>query len=201
MTGRKITGMRLLLRQRPGTSHSMPAVQSQWIYHPGALPGVKDTMQVPLAFFRKTFQLPGKIIAAKLQLLGDTWSKIFVNGTFVGEVYARRSLSLTVEKERAKIFDIMPYLTDTVNCIAVSARNFLENGSGGANVYCEIKTSDDSVHIVETDSTWKTSDTEITGWETPGFDDSQWKQAAVFSYPTPIVKPNLATGRTSFYER
>ncbi|HAP35063.1 MAG TPA: hypothetical protein DCQ28_03650, partial [Bacteroidetes bacterium] len=68
------------------------------------------------------------IRSAKVQLLGDTWTKLYVNGKKIGEVSARRSLSLLVETERAKIFDILPFLSDSLNIISVESQNFQKKG-------------------------------------------------------------------------
>ncbi|MEW5797697.1 MAG: glycoside hydrolase family 20 zincin-like fold domain-containing protein [Bacteroidota bacterium] len=178
-----------------------PSLKSQWIYHPKANPGVKDSVQVPKAYFRKSFVVKPHIASAKLQLLGDTWSKLYVNGKFVGEVMARRSLSLIVENQRAKIFDIKPFLKDSLNVITVEAQNFQESGSGGTNVYCEIAASDGSLQTIMSNDSWKVSDAASNGWMTASFNDSSWVPAAPKKYSVPVVQPNLTTGRTSWFER
>ncbi|MBI2428179.1 MAG: family 20 glycosylhydrolase [Ignavibacteriales bacterium] len=178
-----------------------PSLKSQWIYHPKANPGVKDSVQVRQAYFRKRFMTAGNISSAKLQLLGDTWSKLYVNGKFAGEVMARRSLSLIVENQRAKIIDIKPYLTDSLNVIAVEAQNFQENGSGGTNVYGEFILTDGSVQTMNSDDTWKVTDAASNGWMTASFNDSSWVAVSPKKYSVPVVQPNLTTGRTSWFER
>ena len=178
-----------------------PLLKSQWIYHPKANPGMKDSVQVPKAYFRKAFTVPPHIASAKLQLLGDTWARLYVNGKFVGEVMARRSLSLIVENQRAKIFDIKPFLTDSLNVIAVEAQNFQEGGSGGANVYCEIAAPDGSVQTIMLNDSWKASDAASNGWMNVSFNDSSWVPASPKKYSVPVIQPNLLTGRTSWFER
>ncbi len=178
-----------------------PAIKSQWIYHPKANQNPKDSVQVQKAYFRKKFTLPDNVTSAKLQLMGDTWVKVSVNGKLAGEVIARRSLSLIVENERAKIFDIRPLLNDSVNIISVESQNFQTGGFAGVNVYSEIVSSGGSVQTVMTDSSWKVSDASNKGWETISFNDSSWVSAMPKNFPYPIVKPNLTTGRTSWFER
>lgn len=216
MTTNKPHGLNLLLRRydrqaaywnelaeqmRRGDFAVEPAIKSQWIYHPKANPNLKDSVQIQKAFFRKTFTVPNNVISAKLQLIGDTWAKISVNGKFIGEVMARRSLSLIVENERSKIFDILPFLNDSKNVISVESQNFQTAGSAGTNVYSEIVSSDGSVHTIMSDNSWLVSEIPNTGWETVSFNDSSWISASPRSFPYPIVKPNLATGRTSWFER
>jgi hypothetical protein len=178
-----------------------PAIKSQWLYHPKANPNVKDSLQVPKAFFRATFIADKNVRSAIVQLLGDTWVKLSVNGKAVGEVAARRSLSLTVENQRAKIFDIAPFLTDSANVIGVEAQNYQENGSAGINVYGEIVSSAGTTKVLATDNSWAVSDSAATEWNTIRFDAKSWLQPLSKKYPVPVVAPNLSTGRTSWFER
>jgi hypothetical protein len=178
-----------------------PSIQSQWIYHPKAQPALKDSPQVAKAYFRKTFSAGTGIRSAKVQLLGDTWAKLYINGTMIGSVEARRSLSLIVENQRAKIYDITPYLTDTSNVIAVEVQNFQNNGSAGVNIYGEIVSKDGSMRTLGTDGSWLVSDSASVDWNTNQFKANSWLPAAAKKYSVPVVAPNLATGRTSWYER
>jgi hypothetical protein len=189
-----------------------PTIESKWIYHPNAHPTYErhprfggsregDTTQVPLAFFRKTFTVPKNMKSAKVQLIGDTYDKLFVNGNFVGEVSARRSLSLGVESQRVKIFDVTKFLNDSTNVFAVEAHNYSPAGSAGVNVYCELALTDSSVQKIMSDSTWKASDVAPDGWMMPSFNDSTWVNAVVMQYPSVIVRPNFSEGRTSWIEQ
>jgi len=178
-----------------------PLLKSQWVYHPRTGSNGKDSALVTKAYFRKIFTVPSSIASAKLQLLGDTWAKVYVNGKFVGEVIARRSLSLLVENQRAKIFDITPFLRDSMNVIAIEAQSFEKHGSAGANVYGEIVSKDGAVQLLMTDGTWKVSETTANGWTEVLYNDTLWVQAYVQKYPFPVVQPNLAIGRTSWFER
>ncbi len=189
-----------------------PVIESQWIYHPNAHPMYQrharfdgltgeDTTQVPMAFFRKAFTVPNGVKSAKVQLIGDTYDKLYVNGNFVGEVSARRSLSLGVESQRVKIFDVAKFLNDSTNVFAIEARNYSPTGSAGVNIYCELTLSDSSIEKILTDSTWKVSDVAPAGWMMPGFNDSTWVNAAALPYPSVIVRPNFSEGRTSWIEQ
>jgi hypothetical protein len=188
-------------KARKGDLAVDPTLQSQWIYHPKAVPNTKDSLQVPKAFFRKTFSAGTGIRSARIQLLGDTWATLFVNGKLAGSVEARRSLSLTVENQRAKIFDITSYLTDTSNVIAVEVKNFQNNGSAGVNIYGEIVSADGSVRTMGTDASWLVSDSAQTDWKSVQFTANSWLPANPKKYSVPVVAPNLTTGRTSWFER
>jgi hypothetical protein len=179
-----------------------PQLKSKWIYHPKANPGVKDSAQVQKAYFRTMFDLQKKaIVSAKIQLLGDTWTKLYVNGSLAGEVMARRSLSLLVESQRAKIYDITPFIKDSVLVLAAESQNFQENGSAGVNLIGEIVYVDGTKEIIMTDDSWLVSDSLETDWNTVNFFPKNWLIASPKKFGLPIVAPNLSTGRTSWFER
>lgn len=179
-----------------------PVIESQWIYHPNANPGKRDQSltQVPQAYFRKTFSLEQALSSAKLQLIGDTHAKVWVNGTEVGEVYGRRSLSLIVEHGRVKMWDVTSLLKKGTNVIAIEAANYNQNGSAGFNVYAELQ-SGSVVTKILTDSAWKVSDKAVDGWKQAQFDDKRWIQAAPKAYSNPVIRPNFGTRRLSWIER
>lgn len=178
-----------------------PTIESQWIYHPAANPRNRDTTatQVKHAFFRKTFSLNAVPETAMLQLIGDTEAKVWVNGSEVGYVFARRSLSLIVEHQRVKAWDIKPYLASGTNVIAVEGFNYEQFGSAGLNIYAELQAS--GLTRIMSDSTWRVSEQSVPRWNQADFDDSSWAQAAPRQYPSPIIAPDFRKGRLSWIER
>lgn len=177
-----------------------PNIPSLWIYHPDANPGQRDSSQVQHAYFRKSFELAAYPRTGLLQLIGSSWATVFVNGAKIGEVFATRSLSLTVEYERVKLFDITPYLHEGTNVIAADVQNFYEANSAGLNVYAEV-TNGAATDTVITDSSWVATDTPGTGWSSIGYDDRDWRPARSWPSHLPVVRPNFATRRTSWIER
>jgi hypothetical protein len=178
-----------------------PTIESAWVYHPKANPGKKDSLQVQKAYFRKTFPTPKGIRSATMQLIGDTYAKASVNEKNAGEVYVRRSLSLSLEHQRIKTLNILPLFGDSVNVIAVEAQTFSPGGSAGINIYCELELADGSIQKIMTDSTWKVADTAAEKWVAAAFNDSSWLNAAPKIFPYTVVRPNFATGRSSWMER
>jgi len=179
-----------------------PLIQSQWIYHPQAHPGRRDTSlsQAPRAYFRKEFVLDQSPSSAKIQLIGDTHTQLWVNGKELGEVYARRSLSLLVEHHRVKMWEVGPLLKTGENIIAIEAANYNSFGSAGVNVYCELKTSGGVMKILS-DSTWRAATSSTDGWTSGSVQGSGWVEAAVKQYPFEIIAPNFENGRLSWIER
>lgn len=189
-------------RAQKGVFTYDPVIASAFIYHPSANPSQREMPQVQSAAFRKTFTVPSGLRSAKLQLIGDSYAKLAVNGKEAGEVYARRSLSLTEEHQRVKVVDILPLLSESgANVLTVDVKNFSPNGSAGVNIFVEFTSRDGSVSKLRTDSTWKVSERPEEGWKTAAFNDAGWLNAAPKPYGFTIVEPNLAAGRASWIER
>ena len=179
-----------------------PLIESQWIYHPQAHPGRRDSSisQAPRAFFRKELLLNQTPSSAKIQLIGDTHARLWVNGRELGEVYARRSLSLLVEQQRVKMWEVGPLLRPGENVIALEVVNYNRFGSAGVNVYGEFKTSQGTTKLIS-DSTWNVAISVSDGWNLEGIQKSGWVEAVAKSYPNEVISPNFENGRLSWIER
>ncbi len=179
-----------------------PLIESQWIYHPQAHPGKRDSSvsQVPRAFFRKELVLSQSPVSAKIQLIGDTHARLWVNDKELGEVYARRSLSLLVEHQRVKMWEAGPLLRPGENVIAIEVANYNRFGSAGVNVYAELKSSQGTTKILS-DSTWKVAASVSDGWRVAGPQGAGWLGAAPKQYPNEVISPNFENGRLSWIER
>ena len=179
-----------------------PLIESQWIYHPQAHPGRRDSsaFQVSRAFFRKEFVLSQSPTTATIQLIGDTHARLWVNGKELGEVYARRSLSLLVEHQRVKMWEAGPLLKPGENVIAVEVANYNRFGSAGVNVYGEVKSSRGVIKILS-DSTWRVAASVSDGWNMAGVQGVGWVEAAAKPYPNEVISPNFENGRPSWIER
>ncbi len=162
-----------------------PYIQSKWIYSPQI-----DSLPVKAAVFEKEIEINGKIKSAKLQLLADTYAELYINGKFVGKVFARRSGSLLVDYRRIKTFDITDYLIEGKNILEAKVRNYNKNGEAGINIYAEIVTDNGEDKIL-TDENW---------FVTPG-GNSNRMNAVEKEYPYNVIAPNFKTGRTSWIER
>jgi len=139
--------------------------------------------------------------SATLQLIGDTYVKLQVNGHEVGEVYVRRSNSLSAEHQRIKMFNILPLLTESTNVITAEAQDFSVAGSAGLNIYGELRFADGSIQKIMSDSTWNVSASVGSQWKNVSFDDSSWQNAVVKPYPYAVDRPDFATGRPSWIEQ
>ena len=183
-----------------------PRPKAEWIYHPEAFVG----RPVQHAYFRKVLKLdPHEIASAGIQVQGDTHVKIYVNGTPIGEQFARRNLSAPVNPKLLVVYDIKQYLRQGENVIAVDARDYgtlnleLEPGgperSGGFHLYGEIRDTTGKMQPILSDASWKANDSEEPDWSRPGYDDRGWRSAKGDPKPTVwVTYPDFAKGLHGF---
>lgn len=168
-----------------------PLLDSKWIY-------VKsdDSTYLNKAEFSSSFELQELPEQAYLQLLGDTYVQLFINGQFVDKVYARRSLSLLVDYKRIKFINVTSFLNKGVNSINLIAENFNRKGAAGFNLISRIKFGENEMIIKSDDSV-----SSILKWKGRKPGDSSWKEVVSKAYSSEIIAPNFETKRTSWFER
>lgn len=178
-----------------------PEIESSWIYHPDIVKEGKKAVQVQHAYFRKVVHLPTGVRSAKLQLIGDTYVRLSVNGHEVGDVFVRRSNSLSAEHKRIKLFEVGPFLDGPSAVITAEASEYSTTGSAGLNLYGEVQLNDGSFVTITSDSTWHVTTAPGSSWKDPSFDDSRWDHAVVKQYPYPVDRPDFKTNRLSWIEQ
>ncbi len=168
-------------------------LDSQFIYYPGSRPYNREGSKVDSATFVKTIHLSGVPKQSTLQLIGDTYCKLFINGEYVGEVEARRTLTLDVEVKRVKLFDITKFLHSGDNTFVIEAANYDEHGSAGCNVFAQI--GDDTL---KTDSSWKVAKDVISP---NNIEMTNLVDAVAFDNGWIISAPSFSLGLKSWVER
>jgi len=163
-----------------------PVIPSKWIYYSTA----KDSLQSS-AKFTKEFEINDDITSAKMQLLGDSYVKLYINGKFVDEIYARRSLSLLVDYRRIMYKDISSFIKKGKNIIEIEAFNYNKEPNAGLNFISEIKTPNNTLTLIS-DQNWLVKPIES---------EKGIKNAEVKEYPFTVIAPNFNTDRTSKSER
>jgi hypothetical protein len=161
-----------------------PLIESKWIYAKK-----NDAELAPKATFKYEFDLKSKPSSALIQIIGDSYCKLYVNGTFVDSVFACLQLSLKVEYGRVKMKDITPLLKEGKNTIEVTAESFRKIPAAGCNIIGQVKTGNETIEIYSNEQ-WKSS-----------IDGSNWTDAVTKNYPYQIVSPDFATRRPSWIER
>ncbi|MCX6276027.1 MAG: family 20 glycosylhydrolase [Bacteroidetes bacterium] len=161
-----------------------PVLESKWIYSK-----TNDTTYAPKATFRYEFDLKSKPSSALLQLIGDSYCKLYVNGTLADSVFACLQLSLKVEYGRVKMKDVTSLLKPGKNIIEVEAESFRKVPAAGCNVIGLIKSGNETLEIYSNDQ-WKSTT-----------DGTNWLPVAFKNYPYTVVSPDFGTRRPSWIER
>jgi hypothetical protein len=164
---------------------SSPLLQSKWIYFPD-----EENEFIYKVKFKNELQIDDKIKSAHLQLIADTFAKLWINGQEVDSVYTKRSGSLWIEQQRIKLIDVTKYLNKGENKILVEARNYYTAKTPGINITAEIFTQSGSIKYSSNDT-----------WKVRNSDSDEWIDVEVKENPLEIIAPNFTTKRKSWIER
>ena len=168
-----------------------PLIESKWLYLKSS-----DTTYESKAEFMTTFELDEMPSEALLQLMGDTYVQLYINGKFVDRVYARRSLSLLVDYKRIKFLDIKSFLMKGENSITLLSESFSKKNGAGFNLIASLKFEKSDLIIKSDDS--KESPTKWLGRE---HGNDNWREVVSKPYSFEVIAPNFKTKRTSWIER
>jgi hypothetical protein len=168
-----------------------PLLNSKWLYVKA-----NDSSYAAKAEFSTSFELEDNPDEGYLQLLGDTYVKLYINGKFVDQIFARRSLSLLVDYKRILFVNITPYLVKGKNSIEIIAENYNRNRAAGFNLIATLKSNDKEILIKSDDS--QSANVKWLGRES---NSEPWKEVVSKSYPFEVLAPNFKTKRTSWIER
>ncbi len=163
------------------SSLEIPLIKSEWIYCK-----INDSTFAEKAEFVKKINLE-KVENGIIQLLGDTYSKLYINGKFVDEVYVKRSLSLYTEYDRIKTVDVKEFLKIGENEIKVISEIFANKGKAGFNLVGQINDE-----MIYSDETWQAK---------PFGSKDDFQNAVNQNYRYEVIQPNFETKRTSWIER
>ena len=167
----------------------LPLIKSKWIYLKTGRYKYADKAE-----FKKSISLKEIPDEAYIQLIGDTYARLYINGRYVDEVYARKTLSLTVEYKRVKLLDVKKYLKKGMNIFLVKVENFNKNGAAGVNISSYFKMKDKILNI-DTNN-----DNKPGSWK-GSTNGRYWRKVISQEYPSQIIAPNFVTKRPSWIER
>lgn len=145
-----------------------------WIWFPEGSPA-KDA-PAEKRFFRKSFTVPeGKsMTSARLFVTADDAFTAQLNGKTLG--------SAGDWKTGKQFDDVARLLKPGANVLAIAAENkpaTVPANPAGLLAKLEVRfVNGESMKLV-TDATWRCAKSEANAWDTPGFDDSSWTNAAV----------------------
>jgi transposase len=144
----------------------------QWIWFPEGNPA--QAAPVAKRYCRRTFVLPaGKAIErAQLRVSADDSFTARLNG---------ETLGASDDWHAGKQFEnLARLLKPGTNVLAIVAENKPANvpaNPAGLIACLEIRFADGEALKLVSDATWRCAKSEVSGWDTPGFDDAAWAKA------------------------
>ncbi len=180
--------------------------------------GIKRPI-VPL--FREEFNVRKQVAEALLFISGLGHYEASINGTKVGSNFLTPGWTYYEKTCLYNTYDVTENLNEGKNCIGVIVGNGFYNVNreryrklvvafGMPKLICKLKImyTDGSTETLVSGPDWKTSPSPITftsiyggedydarleqkGWDRPGFDESQWKDAVRVRAPKGILKPEI----------
>lgn len=140
--------------------------------------------------FSDKFEIDEIIESAHLQIIADTFAKLWINGEEVDLIYTKRSGSLWIEQQRIKLFDVKKYLKQGENKILVEARNYYTTKTPGINITAEIISQSGTIKYSSNNN-----------WKVKSLNSNEWVDVEVKENPLEIIAPNFTTKRKSWIER
>lgn len=172
-----------------------PFLPSEWIYARGARGDIDHSY-----FVRSVVKLniPKDFIKrAHVQLVGNDYATLFVNGRKVGSVSSRFCLSPVPRDTAVKIFDIQKFLEPGENAIGIEGQCF-SVAMPAVLAYGEIVFKDGRMYPLVTDKNWKGNTSLFEGWALPTFGDASWEpiksRGQVPAFNSEINLPDLDQG-------
>lgn len=145
------------------TAAALAGETPQWIWSPG---GGKTDQTI---YLRREFAAkPGQSV--RLAATCDNEMEVYFNGKKVAQ---------SGEWQNEKVVNLSKHLVSGNNVIAVKARNHGE-GSAGFLAKIEFKDGGKSAEIVS-DTSWKVSEKEVSGWNGPKLSGPSWAAAEVMA--------------------
>jgi hypothetical protein len=149
------------------TAFAADAPPPNWVWD--AATAKQETPASP-AFFRRTFRVEGRVIAARVEITGDDQYELFLNGQLVGSGTAWTQIdgydvSSIIKGGRPQV-------------VAVKA----VNGGTAAGIVAKVwvQTNDKSEHLFSTDDKWVSSAKAEPKWNTVDFKDTHWQPVHVY---------------------
>ncbi|MGE4286233.1 MAG: glycosyl hydrolase [Phycisphaerae bacterium] len=144
-----------------------------WIWYPGL--NASASAPQGSCYFRGHLEIPaGKQLAtAKFIGTADNEMTLYVNGNPITD-----NQGSFANWRKLSDVDVLDFLTETGNTIAISVLNATDEPSPAGLVGEFILTCQDgTTETIKIDSGWKVQNFSVSGWETARFDDSGWAKA------------------------
>jgi len=183
------------------------------------VPADKAVKRTVIPYFRKEFALKKKVREAFVFVSGLGHYELYINGDKTGDSYISPGWTDYDKTCLYNTFDVTDQLKSGLNVIGVITGNGFYNinreryyklviayGAPKLILKLKVRYSDGSESVVTTDRTWTTTSSPITftsifggedydarleqpGWNTPDFDDGNWKRVLEVRKPEGKLKP------------
>ncbi len=163
-----------------------PNIPSELIYLDN-----KKIHEIHTTYYRKIINIEGKIDQAHLQVIAGTHAKIYVNGTYIGQVLTRESLNFGPLDNNIKMFNVTEHFREGKNLIAIENIDYI-GGVGVLNVYGEVQLSSGKLIKIKSDTSWLATRKSIDNWNIDVEIMGGWKRVKGFG------RPPKATGGIHF---
>lgn len=180
--------------------------QASWI---GVAPDSEDPASEPSPLLRKTFELAGEVVSARIYATAAGLYELYVNGERVGDELMAPGWTSYGQRLQYQTYDVTDALQAGVNALGIALGNgwykselawennrCLYGDRRAALLQLHIRLADGSEQVVVTDPSWKTSTggirfseiyhgevydarLEPAGWRTAAYDDAGWGRAAL----------------------
>ena len=155
------------------TSEELNLKGSEWIWFDEGNP-IKSA-PIGTRFFRNSFEIASdkNVKRARFALLVDNQATLFINGQEAGQVSGWQSVHM---------LDVTDKLVAGDNTLAIAVANQGETANpAGLAGKLVLDFESEETMVVPIDGSWKVSNVEMEGWQTPDFDDNAWPGARVIA--------------------
>lgn len=128
--------------------------------------------------YRRSFTLDAAPESAAVQLAADGYAALYVNGSRIGDVFGRMSLSETCAGRRVSVFTPTELFTPGENTLIVKAASW-DTDKPGVNVLAEFAYPNGRVVEVVSDSSWEVTCVPEFGWDADTLNMNLWWPAMV----------------------
>lgn len=198
--------------------------QAQWIVQPA---GFADTAGRPAQVFRKTFSMGKKPVRAMLFITAQGMYAARLNGEKISSDWLTPGWTSYNKRLQYQVYDVTTQMRQGRNALTVTIANGWYRSPLGwvtnRDIYgkqlavlaqLQVVFTDGTSVWINTDGSWKTGTGPIrfseiyngetvdmrrfeAGWDTPGFDDSRWPNAATATFDKQRLLPTVNEPVTS----
>jgi glycosyl hydrolase family 20 len=159
-------------------------LQSEWIWISGRRTNV-EWGNGKFYYFTKDVRLQKPVKKATLQGIANNHIKIYANGTYLGQVLSRFSLSQFPMAKSVQWFDVTDNIVNDEIVLCIEGANWAY-GVGGMNVMLHLEYNDGTTDDILSNPTWSYLEDKPKGWPFDSISKKNsisWKKVRSFGKP------------------